>query len=894
MLTPPEDLEPFELQPYEGKKTALHGKYTVAPGTPICHDVFGPGDVVRKGMPGSVVCSFEDATLAPNPRAVTHGHIVPKDAVPPPPPLVTLTDVDGGSAHKSSYYGVGTVVNVSGPDFTKRVGVVVATVRPPTHPPTYPCREHPSICAHSDALPLEPSACSLRAPRALRARSERALSASPSSCHLPPRHLPPQADSNAPIASYRVVCDPPHRHLLEFFADEALMSEVKEPNCLYARADAEEIFAERGVPLNLKDDSLNVSTVAGDARVPVLAVVNSRGLSTAAQAEIGSSMVALLGGVEVATVHGGSTIRNGDAIAVLRNDGTTDYFGIVYAITVPVETSGMNMQGAKLLIARSKIMKRNKWTPALALVNSKGTEKVTDKLDAFIFKSLAIIDSMREMVIVKVDDYFTETTLPMASKLDLLYGSSAMAQMDIAAKNANFFSGIADAVPHVTLFSRQCDFSRNFVTPFLVNTAGTSPLSGHTAGHAELVYRQGLWSVQTNIVKAYSALGSELVSSTLVAADGDFRAGVKTIFSVLIFCGFAPSDKARAKAELDFLPALESKAAATKRSDDWKADSMLCDKSLAAGRAKRGGKKKQGKADATEKRLRSPAAPTSPPAEKVIRPYSDSSSDSDSSYDDGKSPEHKVAKQAAYKKPQDAAKPAIAAKKAAAAAAEPAAAEKAADGKKAAAAEKAAAAKKSAAAKKAAEKATAEKAAAEKAEAEKAAAEKAAAEAEEAKNLGAAARKKAAAAAAAAEKKAAMAQKTAESAALMAASRNIDFGSTPINPKPPAVDPATDARLVQLQEKVSVMMEAQKESAELLKKQLARAADRSPSPQPSTVSQGSSAATAEVFLSSLSTLRCGAQNSNLNSHISHISHFSLMQISPHLTFVPSLSLAART
>ena len=321
---------------------------------------------------------------------------------------------------------------------------------------------------------------------------------------------------------------------------------------------------------------------------------------------------------------------------------------------------------------------------------------------------------------------------------------------------------------------------------------------------------------------------------------------------------------------------------------------MLCDKSLAAGRAKRGGNKKQGKADATEKRLRSPAAPTSPPAGEGIRPYSDSSSDSDSSYDDGKSPEHKVAKQAAYKKPQDAAKPAIAAKKAAAAAAEPAAAEKAADGKKAAAAEKAAAAKKSAAAKKAAEKATAEKAAAEKAEAEKAAAEKAAAEAEEAKNLGAAARKKAAAAAAAAEKKAAMAQKTAESAALMAASRNIDFGSTPINPKPPAVDPATDARLVQLQEKVSVMMEAQKESAELLKKQIARAADRSPSPQPSTVSQGSSAATAEVFLSSLSTLRCGAQNSNLNSHISHISHFSLMQISPHLTFVPSLSLAART
>eukprot|EP00966_Prymnesium_polylepis_P130641 3021958-Prymnesium_polylepis.1 len=52
----------------------------------------------------------------------------------------------------------------------------------------------------------------------------------------------------------------------------------------------------------------------------------------------------------------------------------------------------------------------------------------------------------------------------------------------------------------------------------------------------------------------------------------------------------------------------------------------------------------------------------------------------------------------------------------------------------------------------------------------------------------------------------------------------------------PAADPHTDARLVQLQEKISVMAEAQKKSAELLKKQIARTTDRSLSPQPSTTS----------------------------------------------------------
>eukprot|EP00966_Prymnesium_polylepis_P037168 862876-Prymnesium_polylepis.1 len=94
----------------------------------------------------------------------------------------------------------------------------------------------------------------------------------------------------------------------------------------------------------------------------------------------------------------------------------------------------------------------------------------------------------------------------MQKKLQLLYGGGVCVQMEQAIKSAEIFAGIADALPRPSsesvspLFSRTCTFARDFLSPFYVNMSGTSPLSGHSAGHAEMLYRQALFSAKEYIV----------------------------------------------------------------------------------------------------------------------------------------------------------------------------------------------------------------------------------------------------------------------------------------------------------------------------------------------------------------------------------------------------------
>ena len=181
----------------------------------------------------------------------------------------------------------------------------------------------------------------------------------------------------------------------------------------------------------MQSGNLTVGTVEGDTKIALIAVINTRGLSTHAQAEIGSTVVALLGAVELSTLDGSCTVRAGDAVAVLQKDGSIDFFAIVVAITVPVESGALHMQGAKLLLARAKKMKRNKWAPALSIMNAKGAEKVTDKPDFFCFKSVPILGSMREILAFQVDDYFAGSrSIDMKKKLQLLYGGAVCVQLD--------------------------------------------------------------------------------------------------------------------------------------------------------------------------------------------------------------------------------------------------------------------------------------------------------------------------------------------------------------------------------------------------------------------------------------------------------------------------------
>ena len=79
-----------------------------------------------------------------------------------------------------------------------------------------------------------------------------------------------------------------------------------------------------------------------------------------------------------------------------------------------------------------------------------------------------------------------------------------------------------------------------------------------------------------------------------------------------------------------------------------------------------------------------------------------------------------------------------------------------------------------------------------------------------------------------------------------------------------------------------MMVEAQKESAELLKKQLARAADRSLSPQPSITSSN---ATSELFLSSMSSLRCAPKPADYRP----CSRLCIFRFNPFLLSPPSPS-----
>eukprot|EP00966_Prymnesium_polylepis_P037167 862875-Prymnesium_polylepis.1 len=239
----------------------------------------------------------------------------------------------------------------------------------------------------------------------------------------------------------------------------------------------------------------------------LIAVINTRGLATNVQGEIGSTIVALLGAVDISTVDGGITVRTGDTVAVLHKDGSIDFVAIVLAITVPIESGALNMQAAKFLLARMKKMKRCKWPAALFVVNAKGAEKVTDKTTSFCFKSVPIVGSMREILVFQLDDHFADSRgIPMQKKLQLTYGGGVCVQIDQAIKSADLFAGVADALPQPSsesvspLFARTCTFARDLVSPFHVKSSGTSPLSGHSAGHAELLYRQALFSAKEYIV----------------------------------------------------------------------------------------------------------------------------------------------------------------------------------------------------------------------------------------------------------------------------------------------------------------------------------------------------------------------------------------------------------
>ena len=80
---------------YEGGLSALHGEHAAVPSEEVMHDVFGPGNFLRRGIEKRLLIKFKNDIGEPNPRAVTCGHVYNPELLPqPPPPLMRMEVVD--------------------------------------------------------------------------------------------------------------------------------------------------------------------------------------------------------------------------------------------------------------------------------------------------------------------------------------------------------------------------------------------------------------------------------------------------------------------------------------------------------------------------------------------------------------------------------------------------------------------------------------------------------------------------------------------------------------------------------------------------------------------------------------------------------------------------------